>query len=131
MRYAVTLLVLIAVTGFATSGFGHPPSEVSARFDTDNQLLTVTVMHGVKDASKHYVGDIEVELNGKKMTEQQFMRQTDVNVQEAVYKIIDAQVGDKIKVTAACNISGKNSAEITIAKKVEKQQAEGGAGATE
>jgi hypothetical protein len=115
------LLILIAVMATATSGFSHPPSGVTARFDTDEHLLTVTVMHSVKDAAKHYVDEIEVDLNGKQMIKQQFNRQTDMKVQEVVYTVIDARVGDKIKVTADCNISGKKSVEITVEKKVEEE----------
>jgi hypothetical protein len=115
------LLTLMAVTATATSGFGHPPSGMTARFDTDEHLLTVTVMHSVKDAAKHYIDEIEVDLNGKQMIKQQFNRQTDMKLQEVVYKVIDARVGDKIKVTADCNISGKKSLEITVEKKVEEE----------
>lgn len=125
MRYAGMLLVVLMVTGIAASGFGHPPDGVTAKFDTGELLLTVNVMHGVKDEAKHYVDEIEVEVNGKKMIEQKFGRQTDMKVQEAVYRIIDAKVGDKIKVTAACNITGKKSVELTVEKKVEKEKEEG------
>ena len=121
MRYAAGLLILTAVTAIATSGFGHPPGAVTARFDTDEHLLIVTVMHGVKDAAKHYIDEIEVDLNGKKMIEQRFNRQTGMEMQDAVYRIVDAKVGDKIKVTAGCNISGKKSVEITVEKKVEQE----------
>ena len=124
MKYAGMLLVVLAVTGIAASGFGHPPSAVTARFDTDESLLTVKVMHGVRDAAKHFVDEIEVEINGKKMIEQKFEGQTDLGVQEVVYKVIDAKVGDKIKITAGCNISGKKSVEITVKKTVEEEKGE-------
>ena len=122
MRYQAALLVPIALTALATSGFGHPPSAVTARFDTDEHLLTITVMHDVRDAAKHYIDQIEVEHNGKKIIEQRFKQQIDLNTQEALYRIIDARVGDKIKVTARCSISGKKSVEIPVEKKIEKKQ---------
>ena len=123
MRYATALLVVVVVTGLASSGFGHPPSDVTAHFDTGISMLTVTVMHTVNDANKHYVDEIEVELNGKKVIEQKFARQIDTNTQEAIYRIIDAAPGDKIKVTAACNISGKQRVEITVEEPEEEKQA--------
>ena len=124
MKYAGMVLVVLTVTGIAASGFGHPPSAVTARFDTDESLLTVNVMHSVRDAAKHFVDEIEVEINGKKMIEQKFARQTDMGMQEVVYRVIDAKVGDKIKVTAGCNISGKKSVEITVEKAVKEKKAE-------
>jgi len=121
MKYAPALLVLPLVAGLATSGFCHPPSEVTARFETDDLLLTVTVMHGVRDAAKHYIEEIEVELNGKKMIEQKFRSQGDGKVQEAIYRLIDAKVGNEIKITAGCNISGRKNVVI----RVEEKQVEG------
>jgi hypothetical protein len=88
MKYLAAFLACVVVFGSATPGFGHPPKELGAKFDVERHLLTIVVAHDVEDASKHYVNEIEVELNGKKMIEQKFKSQMDRRVQEVTYRII-------------------------------------------
>lgn len=93
----------------------HAPKGVELEFDSETAVLSVLVTHGVNDASRHYISKLIVDLNGKKIVEQKFRSQVDGEEQRVHYSIHDAREGDKIKVTAFCNISGKRSSEITIA----------------
>lgn len=92
----------------------HAPKGVEVEFDPQSGILDVLVTHGVNDASKHYIYRIIVELNGEKVVEQKFSSQTNADEQNVLYTIHDAKEGDKIKVSAFCNISGKRSGEITV-----------------
>jgi desulfoferrodoxin (superoxide reductase-like protein) len=92
----------------------HAPKSVELEFDPQSGILNVLVTHRVSDASKHYIYKITVELNGEEMVEQKFSSQTNTDEQDVLYSIHDAKEGDKIKVTAFCNISGKRSGEITV-----------------
>ena len=109
-------LILAALVVFGTMGYvsAHPPSAPDISFDLQSHTLTVTVNHAVKDASKHYIDKIEVELNGDKIIEQKFAAQLDGRTQKAFYLVADAEVGDEIKVTAECNIAGKKKASIKV-----------------
>ena len=109
MKYLILALLVMA-----TSLAAHPPKGVDLDFDSDTGVLSVEMMHSVNNASKHYVNKIVVELNGKKIIEQTFRSQLDEEKQQAFYKVIDAKEGDKISVTAYCNISGKKKGELEI-----------------
>jgi len=100
--------------GLSGAAFGHSPSGLELAFDWNTHILSVHVDHRVKDAGKHYVDEITVEVNGKKIVEQTFRSQVDETHQDAVFKIIDVQPGDAVKVTAGCNISGKKSQTLTL-----------------
>lgn len=126
MRRWMALTSILVVVGLAGAAFGHAPKALDLAFDVETHLLRVNVSHTVRDAGKHYVNKITVELNGKKIIEQQFRSQEDKERQEAVFKIIDAKVGDEITVTAVCNISGRKEATLEVVKpepkKVNPQQ---------
>jgi desulfoferrodoxin (superoxide reductase-like protein) len=116
MKGLLTLIAIVGVLSMGGSAFGHAPKSIEAGFDTEAHLLNVVVSHDTKDAAKHFVDKIEIKLNGKKIVEQQFASQQDKAAQEAVYRVIDAAVGDEIEIVAGCNISGKKKATITVEK---------------
>jgi hypothetical protein len=124
MKYSAISLALVLLLSLAASGFGHPPAKVSVEFDIADHLLRIVVAHNVADASKHYVDEIKVELNGRKIIEQKFKSQIDKGIQEASYRVIDARVGDKISVISGCSISGKKKAEIIVKAEEKEQNAE-------
>ena len=121
----VRFIILISVSVLlvlAPVSFGHPPSDVGLEFDPVEHLLVVTVNHGVKDAAKHYVNKITVELNGKGIITQEFKSQDNTDLLQVMYKIVDAKPGDTITVTAACNISGKRKGTLELPKRVQAEE---------
>lgn len=109
MKRLLTVLVLLVVPLVA-----HSPKSPVLEYEVETGVLNVSITHSVNNASKHYVNKVVVELNGKKIIEQKFRSQTDEEEQRIIYSIIDAKVGDKISVTAFCNISGKKKGELII-----------------
>jgi desulfoferrodoxin (superoxide reductase-like protein) len=109
MKRLMIALVLLAVPLLA-----HSPKSPKLEYDADTGILSVSITHSVNNASKHYVNKVVVELNGGKIIEQKFKSQTDEEEQHVEYTVIDAKVGDKISITAFCNISGKKKGELTI-----------------
>ena len=99
---------------FALPLFAHPPKGLEMEYDFDSDILSVEIAHSVNDAAKHFIKKVIVELNGKKIIEQTFRKQVDGEAQQVMYKIIDAADGDKISVTAYCNISGKKKADLVV-----------------
>jgi desulfoferrodoxin (superoxide reductase-like protein) len=116
MKSALFVFCAVVILGVAFSVSAHPPSTTKVTFDLDSHMLTVMVEHGTRDAAKHYVDKIEVELNGDKVIEQKFNSQLDTKIQKAVYILADAKIGDEIKVAAHCNIAGKQKASIKVEK---------------
>lgn len=120
MKALVTALLLFV----AVPLFAHPPKNVTIQYDGDTQILSAVIEHSVKDASKHYVMKVVVEVNGKKQIEQTFKRQMDGEQHEVVYKLVDANDGDKVTVIGYCNISGKKKSELVISTEPSGENAE-------
>jgi hypothetical protein len=115
IRFAsVAVMACLLLLAFS-SAYAHAPGQVDLEFDLDEQLLKVSVQHQVKDAAKHHVSQVIVELNGKKIIEQTLESQESLEGQKLIYRITDAGAGDTIAVTAGCNISGKKKASIKVA----------------
>ncbi|MDH5185556.1 MAG: thiosulfate oxidation carrier complex protein SoxZ [candidate division WOR-3 bacterium] len=110
---------------FITSAIAHPPDSLELNLDSTG-ILSIKVFHTVKDEAKHYITKIVVELNGKEIIQQSVNSQVSKNEQHALYRIIDAQEGDKITVTAICNITGKKKETLmkTAPEKVETEKEE-------
>ncbi|UCD05461.1 MAG: hypothetical protein JSV98_10195 [candidate division WOR-3 bacterium] len=120
MKASVTaLLILVTVPLFA-----HPPKNVTLEYDYDTKILGVVIQHSVNNISKHYVNKVVVELNGKKQIEQTFNRQMDGEKHEVLYKIVDADEGDKLTVIGYCNISGRKKSELIVSAEQPEEKTE-------
>jgi desulfoferrodoxin (superoxide reductase-like protein) len=117
-RFALVSLALCVVL-VAGSVWAHPPKDVKIEFDPTSKMLMVTAAHDTKDPTKHFIGTVEVDLNGEKIIEQKFKSQISADAQQAHYWINDAEVGDTLVVTATCNIAGKKKVTLEIAKPAE------------
>jgi desulfoferrodoxin (superoxide reductase-like protein) len=102
----------------------HPPKSVELDFDFDSRILTVKVTHNVNDATKHYVNKIVVEVDGNEKIVQTSTRQMDNQGHQATYKIVDVEQGDKISVTAYCNISGRKKVDLAVNKETVEEGGE-------
>lgn len=123
MARVIVVSFFLMLFGLVSPALGHPPSEILLEFDIAEHLLKVTIVHAVSDSSKHYADRITVELKGEKMIEQKFKSQSDRKTQVAEYRLIDAQLGDEIVVTAVCNISGQKKAKLKVEQKGGEQDA--------
>jgi len=112
MKYWMMSIIVSLI--FTSVGFAHMPSAVELELDNDTKVLTVHVTHPVSKLDKHYVEKVVVELNDKEIVTQTFRSQKDGEGQEAMYIIIDANVGDTIAVTGYCSVSGKKKASLTV-----------------
>lgn len=111
--------LMLALSLLVSAAWAHPAKDVKIEFDHDSKMLTVTAFHDTKDATKHFISGVDVEINGEKMIEQKFRSQLDAQAQKAHYWVNDAKVGDEITVTATCNIAGKKKVSLKIEKRVE------------
>ena len=99
--------IILSILLFVVLSQAHPPSDISAEYDTLEQTLKITVDHSVKYTNKHYVNKIEILANGEKKIEQLSTKQNNEASQNYIFKLIDAKMGDTLNITASCNISGK------------------------
>jgi hypothetical protein len=120
MRKSAAVAMGLVLMLLAGGVLAHPPKDVKVEFNPDNHMLMVTAIHDTKDVAKHYVGTIEVDVNGQKMIEQKFKSQVTPDNQGAHYWLNDAATGDTLSVTATCNIAGKKTVTMVVPKKTEQ-----------
>jgi len=108
--FMTLLLVIICLQ----AGMAHPPADVQLDFNKDSKVLTVTSIHPVKDTAEHIVNKIEVKVNGETMVEQHFLSQQDGEKQVVPFLLQDLKPGDKVDVTAHCNVFGKKKVSMIV-----------------
>lgn len=107
----IFLFLLIMCLFLPTQAFSHPASKVI--LSVEGNILHVTVQHNVGNPQTHYINEVTVTLNGKKIITQLFFLQTD-NTQKVSYTIPSLKSGDTITVEASCNRGGIRKGTITV-----------------
>jgi desulfoferrodoxin (superoxide reductase-like protein) len=110
----VLLFTFVLILSFSLSVYAHPPGEIEMSFNTDNNMLEVTVSHGSNDNTDHFINNVKVYLNDQLHIDQNFIIQTDNEVQYLHYMIPGAKSGDTIRLTADCNKFGSRESELTV-----------------
>ncbi|WP_111573302.1 hypothetical protein [Halanaerobium saccharolyticum] len=110
----VLLLTVVLMLSLSLSVYAHPPGEIEMSFNSENNMLEVTIPHNSDDSSAHFVNDVTVSLNGEQHIDQVFIMQTDEENQYLHYMIPGAKSGDTISLTAECNRFGSSEREITV-----------------
>ena len=107
----IFLFLLIMCLFLPTQAFSHPASKVI--LSVEGNILQVIVQHNVGNPQTHYINEIIVTLDGKKIITQLFFLQTD-NTQKVSYTIPSLKSGDTITVEASCNRGGIRKGAITV-----------------
>jgi len=107
----IFLFLLIMCLFLPTQAFSHPASKVI--LSVEGNILQVTIQHNVGNPQTHYINEITVTLNGKKIITQLFFLQTD-NTQKVSYTIPSLKSGDTITVEAICSRRGNRKGTITV-----------------
>jgi len=110
----VLFITMIMVFVLTLSVYAHPPGNIEMNFNMENKMLEVTIPHNSGDNSDHFINSVKVYLNGNRHIEQDFIMQTDNDVQYLHYMIPGAKSGDTISLNAECNKFGSRETEITI-----------------
>jgi hypothetical protein len=104
-KKTAVLALFLLFCAFTVPVSAHPPSEMILEYDTDAQLLTVTLTHSVSDPSLHFIYRIDISLNGFLMIQEEYINQS-TNATFFYTYPLDAQSGDSIYVFAECNLGG-------------------------
>ena len=110
----VLFFTVALVLSLTLSVYAHPPGDIEMSFNTENKMLEVTIPHNSNDNSDHFINNVKVYLNDNLHIEQNFIMQTDNEVQYLHYMIPGAKVGDTIRLNAECNKFGSREIELTV-----------------
>jgi desulfoferrodoxin (superoxide reductase-like protein) len=118
-KFLILILAVFTVAVF----YGHPPTGIDFTYDLsqDNGVLTVNVNHSLKtspvsDPAKHYIKEVVLKVNGKQVEKQTFSKQDTIDGQIVIFKA-KLKEGDKVSVSATCNMIGSKSVSYVIPKK--------------
>lgn len=110
----IILAFLIVFLSAVSVAYAHPPSDIIITFDSTTKMLQAVIVHKVNNPLSHYIKTVDVGLNGKEISIQNFTRQDNNDSRTVSYHIPDAKEGDVLSVEGYCSISGKLQKEITV-----------------
>ncbi len=115
----ISILLPILVLPFLI--LAHPPSEIKITYSLEKSEVYVEVLHKVNSAKNHFIYEMELFVNGKKLIRQDAIEQINNEKQKVIYLIPGLKEGDKLSFWAECNKGGDLKKEITIIKQKEKK----------
>jgi hypothetical protein len=86
----------------------HSPSISDIKYDVGLNALTVKIYHNVGNPNTHYIGSVEIKVNGNVEFSKTYTSQPTINEFSYEYTI-NANTGDTIEVYAACNLAGSDT----------------------
>ncbi|HXK50303.1 MAG TPA: hypothetical protein PKW56_07535 [Clostridiales bacterium] len=107
--------VTLLLTALILSLYGHPATDIKAKFSAPAKNLVLTYLHPVKDEKSHFISEVKIELNGKTIITQSLKLQDNQASGNLTYRIPEAKEGDKITIKTKCNKIGSKDITITVA----------------
>ncbi len=105
------LTVVLGLHGLIVTA--HTPGPMNLEYNTDTDILTVTVVHSTADPNTHYIYEIVIEKNSVQVDSQTYTSQIDPTQVVETFTI-SAVDGDTLRATAKCSVSGQVSETLTI-----------------
>lgn len=122
MKYMSIIPVLFLIMSFSHRSFAHSPQGIELVFDSETSTLKVSVEHRVSKKAYHFVDNVSVELNDEEIITQKFSIQGSEDTQTACYVIPELQPGDRLDITASCNVSGKKTETLVVEESEELEE---------
>jgi hypothetical protein len=95
--------------------FANPPQSIVLAYNSDTQILSVTITHKSSFPSFHYIKYVEIIINGKNASSNTYENQPDNLTFTYTYKI-PALEGDAFGVTGTCSLWGHKTVSYTVGK---------------
>ena len=111
--FSVLLFVLMIFCFHPQVSYAHAPQDVKIEYDSGSQTLAVTITHNSPFPGFHHIKTVEIMKNSAVISTVQYDTQPDKSPFTYTYKVAAAQ-GDKMEVTATCNMSGSKTETITV-----------------
>jgi len=96
------------------SALATPPTDIIITFDTANSIVKADIEHPTENPKEHFIYNIEVSVNGKKLIKQEATEQVNADIQKVMYLIPGLKAGDKVSVYAECNKYGDMTKEAVV-----------------
>jgi len=87
------------------TALSHAPSSLTLNYNSNTELVNVTITHIVDNVSTHYIGVVEIRVNGTTVKTEYYINQPSLDTFTYQYNVT-ANNGGRIEVTARCSIGG-------------------------
>ncbi|NVM46818.1 MAG: hypothetical protein HWN79_18075 [Candidatus Lokiarchaeota archaeon] len=99
--YLISVLFIIFLTIAGINARAHPPQSLSLVYDSNTNMLEVSITHAVSDNTSHYIFSVVVSVNGSIDQSPAYDSQPDLVFFIYEYSVITKN-GSTIGVTASC-----------------------------
>jgi desulfoferrodoxin (superoxide reductase-like protein) len=110
----VSLFVFLICFAAPQISFADAPKDVTIKYDSASQTLSVAITHKSMFPGMHHIKTVEIKKNNAIVSTTNYDTQPKDVPFTYTYKV-DAAQGDKLDVTATCNMSGSKTATTTVA----------------
>ena len=103
--YFISVFLIVFLTITSINVRAHPPDDMALSYNSNTNVLSVTITHGVSDNTTHYVVSVEIKVNGSTDQTHYYTSQPDLTIFIYEYTVI-TNSGSTIQVTAICVVGG-------------------------
>jgi desulfoferrodoxin (superoxide reductase-like protein) len=93
--------------------YADTPQDLKLEYDFSAQTLSVTITHPSFFPGFHHIKTVEIKKNSSVISTTNYDKQPGESPFTYTYKVAAAK-GDKLELTATCNLSGSKTATITV-----------------
>lgn len=113
--FSALLFVLMIFCFYPQVSYADAPQDVKIEYDSGAQTLAVTITHKSSFPGIHHIKTVEIKNNSATISTTNYDTQPGKSPFTYTYKVAAAE-GDKLEVTATCNMSGSKTETITVPK---------------
>jgi len=113
--FSVLFLTLTSLCFSPQISYADAPKDVTIKYDSGSQTLSVAITHKSLFPGFHHIKTVEIKKNNNIVSTNNYDTQPKDVPFTYTYKV-EAAKGDKLEVTATCNLSGSKTAILTVSE---------------
>lgn len=110
--FLIAIVSLIYITFATLNVKAHNPASVNLSYNSNSEVLIVTIVHETSNPSSHYINSVYITVNGNMVVDELYTSQPQNTFVYMYY--FTANECDRIQVTANCNVGGDNTEYIIV-----------------
>lgn len=115
-KVLIGILILFSICFmYPRTSLAHAPQDVKLSYDSQSQILTVTITHKSPFPGVHYIKSVEIKKNGNVVSASKYENQPDQATFAYRYNV-PAAAGETLETTANCSLFGSKTANLTVEK---------------
>ena len=113
--FSALLFVLMIFCFYPQVSFADAPQDLKLEYNSGAQTLTVMITHKSAFPGMHHIKTVEIRKNSAIISINKYDTQPAESPFTYTYKVAGVE-GDKLEVTATCNLSGSKTATMMVTK---------------